>query len=62
MFRDAGTEEVDGVVDPGLRCTVRGDEEVDVVEVVVPVCSAEPKLLHGGVATAVSLPICSRWG
>ena len=44
------------MVDPVLRCTIRGDEEVDVVEVVVPVCSAEPKQLHGGVAMAVSLP------
>ena len=44
------------MVDPGLRCMIRGDEEVDEVEVVVLVCSAEPKLLQGGVATAVSLP------
>ena len=44
------------MVDPGLRCTIRGNEEIDVVEVIVPVCSAEPKLLHGGVAMAVSLP------
>ena len=56
MFRDAGTEDVDGVVDP--VAPVLG---VDVVEedegVAVPsVGSAEPELLHGGVATAVSLP------
>ena len=43
------------MVDPGLRCTIRGDEEVDVVEVVIPMCSTEPKLLHVSVATAVSL-------
>ena len=60
-FRNAGTEEVDGVVDPVLRCTIRGDEEVDVVEVAASVCSAESEDLHGGVASLSHLNLYQRF-
>ena len=59
-FRNAGTEEVDGVVDPVLRCTIRGDEEVAGVEVVPCVLLVRSEMLHGGVSATRSL--CSLSG
>ena len=60
-FSSAVEEEDDGVGVLLLPGPVLAVEEVEEGVVVPSVCSAEPELLHGGVSTARSLPVCSRW-